>query len=134
MKPGRDREPEDKGRKFGFPKLARMVLHKVAYVYGKVKNGQLYENWSQGKATVPVESKLPAINQTRPIYHNYFTYNGRAGQSDWNAHLQRATQRPFYLQRKGIPSGPSWNGLANLERHTNLQRYGTPNWNTAGRF
>lgn len=138
LKPG-ERDADEKSKKLNLTKVAHLfkvskVWQKMASVYDKVKNGQLYEGWAQNGTANQVGGQA---NQggppTRPIYHNYFTYNtsNRATAppppgTDWGAQLQR-NQRPFYLQRNG------WNGFANAP-HTNLVQRGTPYWNTANRY
>lgn len=130
LKPG-ERDVDEKANKLNIAKMARLVKmskvwQKMALVYDKVKNGQLYTENPANQ--VGGEGRQPAP-QTRPIYHNYFTYNTSnraAAVPDWSAQLQR-NQRPFYMQRNGL------NGFANAP-HTNLVQRGTPYWNTANRF
>lgn len=129
LKPG-ERDVDEKPSKLNIAKMARLlkmskVWQKVALVYDKVKNGQLYTQKTANHAGLQGKETGP---QTRPIYHNYFTYNtsNRAAVPDWNAQLQR-NQRPFYMQRNGL------NGFANVP-HTNLVQRGTPYWNTTNRF
>lgn len=135
LKPGQ-RDAEEKSKKLNLTKVTQLfkvskVWQKMASVYDKVKNGQLYEGWAPNGTSNQVGGQArQAGPQTRPIYHNYFTYNTSnraAPPTDWGAAQLQRNQRPFYLQRNG------WNGFANAP-HTNLVQRGTPYWNTANRY